>query len=203
MEMGFANKSNGQLFDFAMQLNKNSFALTHVDALRVNPPQLQPNQPIAQATLLLGTTGPVQRMTPLNNLQVAVKTNTGVLFFDCLVPHHVLFTADGEMERDDFLQNWRSISDAHERLTQIESIAVPEDRIEDVLRANNIFTIAKRSVDGRSLWYTSLKYTNGIYVMIEVTVLMGARNGTVAVRTKTADVVDGVTQAFRVILASQ
>ena len=41
--------------------------------------------------------GPVQRMNPLNNLQVAVKNNIDIFYFGCLVPLHVYFGDDGEM----------------------------------------------------------------------------------------------------------
>ena len=41
--------------------------------------------------------GPVQRMDPLSNLQVAIKNNIDVFYFGCVVPLHVYFVEDGEM----------------------------------------------------------------------------------------------------------
>ena len=36
-------------------------------------------------------------MTPLNNLQVAVKNNIDIFYFSCIVPVNVYFVEDGEM----------------------------------------------------------------------------------------------------------
>ena len=41
--------------------------------------------------------GPMQKMQPINNLQVAVKNNIDVFYFSCLIPAHVLFVEGGKM----------------------------------------------------------------------------------------------------------
>ena len=46
---------------------------------------------------LLFSAGPVQKMEPLNNLQVAIKNNIDVFYFSCLVPAHVFFVEGGKM----------------------------------------------------------------------------------------------------------
>lgn len=67
MEMVFTNKAMQAMSGFAIQLNKNSFGLVPAAPLQVAP--LQPAQSV-DVTLTMGTTGPIQRMEPLNNLQV-------------------------------------------------------------------------------------------------------------------------------------
>lgn len=67
MDMLFTNKAMQAMTGFAIQLNKNSFGLVPSAPLQVGA--LQPSQTI-EASLILNTTGPVQRMEPLNNLQV-------------------------------------------------------------------------------------------------------------------------------------
>lgn len=67
MDMIFTNKAMQAMSGFAIQLNKNSFGLVPSAPLQVGA--LQPAQSI-EASLILGTTGTVQRMEPLNNLQV-------------------------------------------------------------------------------------------------------------------------------------
>lgn len=67
MDMTFTNKAMQAMSSFAVQLNKNSFGLVPSAPLQVG--QLQPSQSI-DASLILGTTGQIQRMEPLNNLQV-------------------------------------------------------------------------------------------------------------------------------------
>lgn len=55
------------LSGFAVQLNKNSFGLVPAAPLQAAP--LQPSQTV-EVSLILAPTGTVQRMEPLNNLQV-------------------------------------------------------------------------------------------------------------------------------------
>ena len=48
----------------------------------------------------LGSNGPVQKMVPINYLQVAVKAdNLGVFYFACTVPMQALFAEDGSLDK--------------------------------------------------------------------------------------------------------
>lgn len=47
------------------------------------------------------------------------------------------------------------------------------------LQGNNIFTIAKRNVEGQDMLYQSLKLTNGIWVLAELRIQPGSLNFTV------------------------
>jgi len=42
------------------------------------------------------------------------------------------------------------------------------DTVSQKLRNNNVFTIAKRNVEGQDMLYQSLKLTNGIWVLAEL-----------------------------------
>ena len=42
------------------------------------------------------------------------------------------------------------------------------DTISQKLKNNNVFTIAKRNVEGQDMLYQSLKLTNGIWVLAEL-----------------------------------
>lgn len=70
MDMVFTNKAMQAMTGFAVQLNKNSFGLVPSAPIQVGA--LQPSQ-VIEASLILNATGPVQRMEPLNNLQVIYK----------------------------------------------------------------------------------------------------------------------------------
>jgi AP-1 complex subunit beta-1 len=67
LEMTLANRSMQPLSDFAIQFNKNSFGLAPAGPLTV--PVLQPNSTF-NASVPLSHTGPVQKMDPLDKLQV-------------------------------------------------------------------------------------------------------------------------------------
>ena len=54
---------------------------------------------------------------------------------------------------------------------------LPADTVQQRLEANNVFTIARRSVDvsgqSQELIYMSIKFVNNIWVLMEVKVLTG------------------------------
>jgi len=68
MEMTLTNRAMQAMTGFAVQFNKNSFGVIPAQPLQV-PSPLTPNQS-CDVSLLLNTSGPVQKMDPLNNLQV-------------------------------------------------------------------------------------------------------------------------------------
>ena len=67
MDMTFSNRAMQLMNGFGVQLNKNSFGL--IPAQPLNVPSIPANQSV-DVSLPLATTGPVQRMEPLTNLQV-------------------------------------------------------------------------------------------------------------------------------------
>jgi len=46
--------------------------------------------------------------------QVAIKNNIDVLYFACLIPLHVYFTEDGQMDKRIFLSTWKEIPTQNE-----------------------------------------------------------------------------------------
>ena len=50
------------------------------------------------------------------------------------------------------------------------------DTVSQKLKNNNVFTIAKRNVDGQDMLYQSLKLTNGIWVLAELKIQPGNSN---------------------------
>lgn len=107
MDMLFSNKAMQPMGGFAIQLNKNSFGLTPAAPLQIAGP-LNPGASI-ETSVILSTTGAVQRMDPLNDLQVAMKNNIGIFYFACLVPMNVYFTEDGQLDKRIFLSTWKDI----------------------------------------------------------------------------------------------
>uniref|UniRef100_A0A8C7GA01 AP complex subunit beta n=1 Tax=Oncorhynchus kisutch TaxID=8019 RepID=A0A8C7GA01_ONCKI len=118
MELVLTNKAMSVMTDFAIQFNRNSFGLAPAGPLQVLTP-LGPNQTI-EVSLPLSTVGPVMKMDPLNNLQVAVKNNIDVFYFSCQYPISMLFVEDGKMERQVFLATWKDIPNDNESQFQIQ-----------------------------------------------------------------------------------
>ena len=126
-EMNFTNKALQHMTDSAIQFNENSFGVIPSTPLAIHTP-LTPNQSI-DVSLPLNTLGPVMKMEPLNNWQVAVKNNTDVIYFSCLIPLNVLFAQDGKMELQVFLATWKDISIENKLQVQIKECHLNIDTV--------------------------------------------------------------------------
>ncbi|XP_050353640.1 AP-1 complex subunit beta-1 isoform X2 [Nymphalis io] len=199
MEMTFTNKAMQAMSGFAIQLNKNSFGVFPGGALAVGA--LAPGA-AADAPLALAAAGPVQRMDPLNNLQVAVKNNIDVFYFACLIPAHILFTEDGQLDKRVFLTTWKEIPAANEVQHTISNVLGTADSIAQKMTLNNIFTIAKRNVEGQDMLYQSLKLTNNIWVLLELKLQPGNPEATLSLKSRTVEVATCIFQAYEAIIKS-
>lgn len=198
MEMTLTNKAMSVMTDFAIQFNRNSFGLAPAGPLQVLTP-VSPNQSI-EVALPLNTVGPVMKMEPLNNLQVAVKNNIDVFYFSCQYPISMLFVEDGKMERQVFLATWKDIPNDNESQFQIKDCHLSSDAASSKLQGSNIFTIAKRTVDGQDMLYQSTKLTNGIWVLAELRVQAGNPTYTVSLKCRAPEVAQCVFQSYEAVL---
>ncbi|XP_035773982.1 AP-1 complex subunit beta-1-like isoform X2 [Anopheles albimanus] len=199
MDMTFTNKAMQAMTGFAIQLNKNSFGLVPSAPLQVAP--LQPSQS-TETSLALGTTGPVQRMEPLNNLQVAIKNNVDIFYFACLVHGNALFVEDGQLDKRVFLTTWKEIPAANEIQYNLHGIVGTADTVAAKMTANNIFTIAKRNVEGQDMLYQSLKLTNNIWVLLELKLSPGSSDATLSLKTRSVEVGAIIFAAYELIIRS-
>ncbi|XP_063589958.1 AP-1 complex subunit beta-1-like isoform X1 [Penaeus indicus] len=219
MDLTLCNKAMQPISGFAIQLNKNSFGVTPAAPLNVAAP-LAPNQSI-DVSLSLSTNGPVQRMDPLTNLQVAIKNSVDVFYFATVMPIHIFFTEDGAMDKRVFLSTWKDIPSQNEVQFNIENInlnadglsttaanlqaadtCLYEDGISNKLQNCNVFTIAKRNVEGQDMLYQSIKLTNGIWVLTELKVQPGNPTIVLSLKSRATEVAQGIFEAFDGILHS-
>ncbi|XP_050695182.1 AP-1 complex subunit beta-1-like [Eriocheir sinensis] len=198
MDMTIHNKAMQPITNFAIQLNKNSFGISPAAPLNV-PAPLAPNQSV-DASLTLSISGPVQRMDPLTNLQVAIKNSVDVFYFATVMPMHIFFTEDGAMEKRVFLSTWKDIPSQNEVQFNIDNINMNGDAISNKLQSSNIFTIAKRNVEGQDMLYQSIKLTNGIWVLTELKLQPGNTTVVLSLKSRATDVAQGIFEAFEGIL---
>ncbi|XP_018604589.2 AP-1 complex subunit beta-1 isoform X2 [Scleropages formosus] len=198
MELSLTNKAMSVMTDFAIQFNRNSFGLAPAGPLQVLTP-LSPNQ-TTEVSLPLSTVGPVMKMEPLNNLQVAVKNNIDVFYFSCLYPISILFVEDGKMERQVFLATWKDIPNENEAQFHIKDCHLNSDAASSKLQSSNIFTIAKRTVDNQDMLYQSIKLTNGIWVLAELRLQAGNSNYTLSLKCRAPEVSQCVLQCYETVL---
>ncbi|XP_039581755.1 AP-1 complex subunit beta-1 [Passer montanus] len=201
MDLVLTNKALQVMSDFAIQFNRNSFGLAPAAPLQVHAP-LAPNQSV-EISLPLNTVGSVMKMEPLNNLQVAVKNNIDVFYFSTLYPLHILFVEDGKMERQTFLATWKDIPNENETQFQIKDCSLNADAVSSKLQGSNIFTIAKRNVEGQDMLYQSLKLTNGIWVLAELRIQPSNPSFTdleLSLKCRAPEVSQYIYQAYETIL---
>ncbi|KAJ8263627.1 hypothetical protein COCON_G00160840 [Conger conger] len=198
MELSLTNKAMSVMTDFAIQFNRNSFGLAPAGPLQVLTP-LSPNQTI-EVSLPLSTVGPVMKMEPLTNLQVAVKNNIDVFYFSCFYPISILFVEDGKMERQVFLATWKDIPSENEAQFQINDCHLNADAASSKLQSSNMFTIAKRTAEGQDILYQSIKLSNGIWVLSELRLLPATPSYTLSLKCRAPEVSQYVFQCYEMVL---
>ncbi|XP_008593069.1 PREDICTED: AP-2 complex subunit beta-like, partial [Galeopterus variegatus] len=132
--------------------------------------------------------------------QVAVKNNIDVFYFSCLIPLNVLFVEDGKMERQVFLATWKDIPNENELQFQIKECHLNADTVSSKLQNNNVYTIAKRNVEGQDMLYQSLKLTNGIWILAELRIQPGNPNYTLSLKCRAPEVSQYIYQVYDSIL---
>jgi len=198
MELRLQNKALQPMSGFAVQLNKNSFGVCPATmALAVS--SLPPNGS-QEVSVELRTTGPIQRMEPLTNLQVALKNNVEIFYFAVTMGLHVFFCEDGAMDKRVFLATWKDIPAENEVQYDLANVSLSADAISAKLTPCNVFSIAKRTVEGQDMLYQSVKLTNGIWVLTELKVQPGNSSPVLSLKSRATDVAKGVFEAFDAIL---
>ncbi|CAA7394837.1 unnamed protein product [Spirodela intermedia] len=178
----FENSSLAALDGFMIQFNKNTFGLAAAGPLQV--PSLQPG---SSATTLLPMVlfqnvlpGP-----PSSLLQVAVKNNQQpVWYFNDKIPLQALLMEDGKMERQSFLETWKSLPDANEVAKELPSAVLQSvDGTVERLAAANVFFVAKRKNGNKDVLYLSAKVPPSVIFLVELTAAAGVPGVKCAVKT--------------------
>lgn len=198
MDLTLQNKAMQALSTFAVQLNKNSFGIVPA-SMSINVASIAPGM-TSEVSVQLNTNGPMQKMEPLTNLQVAIKNNVDIFYFAVVMGIHVFFCEDGAMDKRIFLSTWKDIPSQNEVQFNIENISMNADGISNALQKCNVFTIAKRNVEGQDMLYQSVKLSNGIWVLTELKVQPGNTTVVLSLKSRATDVAQSVFDAFDAIL---
>ena len=178
MEMDFTNRALQFMNDFNLQINHNSFGLMPSQSLNLMNP-LFPNQTIS-TQLILNTNGQIMKMNPLTNLQVAVKNNIDVFYFNCYVPIHIYFVNNNDIDKRIFVQTWQDIPESNEIKDQLQnSNNLSIDDIQNRLSMNNVHTVTRTTIEQNEMLYQTIKLTNGIIVLVELKLTPDSRTITV------------------------
>ncbi len=150
---------------FAMQMNKNAFALSPAGSLQVAEPLSPGASAATNVPLAVGSDADLTKGT---TLQIAIKFSAA----DAERPHVVYFAAkvgdaldallerDGALPKADFLSAWQSLPDSTEVVCDVPlstSLVTNVDAVLRVLHEHRIFLVAKRTSQGRKIVFLSAK----------------------------------------------
>jgi len=176
--------ANTPMSGFAVQLNKNSFGFApdSPNALGASmPPQLMPGQSHV-ASFTLQPSGTVQDMR--STIQIAVKNNIKVFYFQDQMHMKCILSPNGRMERNQFLEQWKGIPNDREVSHLFQGLSNEQPQhIQSVLEQANMFFVANRSADNKAYVYCSMCTFNGEWYLVEVATAVGTGQCKVSVRS--------------------
>ncbi len=148
MEISFDNQSQATLSQFAFKFNDNFIGF----AAPPGPVQVGPIAPGQSRTHTLTLVeGKIGNQQLPGLIQVAIKTELGVSYFNQPFPVAAAFDESGKLADQQFLQLWKQIPDTNEVAQALQSArgagAQTVDDIKNRLGAHNLFYIAARTVN--------------------------------------------------------
>lgn len=159
----FENQSSVPMSNFGMLLGNNAFGLAISQPLSI-PSSLEPHR--AVPVMMSMNSGKEADLTKGTTFKIAVKFTSGpnekVVSWECDVGDKMetMLLAEGPMSKGQFLSTWQSLPDSTETVAEVAmapAFATNFEATKEVLRKNKIYTVAKRTVDGRKVIYMSAK----------------------------------------------
>jgi AP-1 complex subunit beta-1 len=119
--------------------NNNSFALVPAQPTVAT---LLPQQK-ADTLLLLGTHPNMLNPNPPTSpvIQIALKNNIDVFYFQMNIPLHVLLGENGQLGKEEYLALWKGINEEH--FKDIPASSTNPDVVQKKMQSNNYFYIAR------------------------------------------------------------
>jgi len=163
LDLIFTNHTAEAVGPFMIKFNKNTFQITPAAPIGIQ--SLGPGQTEAYPLQCLFT--PPTEIQPTDLVQVALKTNLGVVYFAVSLPLFRLFLPEGRMEKEQYHKIWRTI--ATEQCADIPDINTDNiNLIRAKLEAYNIFFVASKSVSDEEFLYTSAQSIDGSVFLMEL-----------------------------------
>jgi len=174
-DMRFENTTNQPIGGFAMKFNHNTFSLAPAGPITVGT--LAPGQ-FGDCIVPLSRSG--RQSDKISNiLQVAVKTNYGVVYFQDQIPFAVFFTEDGRLTTHAFTSTWKSIPDDAEQVVDLPNVTSSNiETVKQKLELWNIFLISKYPLESQENYYFSAQMEHQGYTITFVAEFAVSTHGT-------------------------
>jgi len=185
MRLTVENQTMAPISDFAIQFNKNSFGLQPESPAglgQVLPPAVQPGSS-ATGVLPLLTNGQLSDSKGL--VQMAIKTNVKVHYFQDAADVLLFLTADGRLAQNVFLEQWKGNPQEHR--VEVQGVPPQSEVVETIcpkFEASSVFFIARRKLPEADMIYLSVKTFNGFVMLAEVGFKPGTGNASIVVKSQ-------------------
>jgi len=171
------------MHSFALQLNTNIVGLKLAAPLSLEG--VAPGQS-STTRVPLQMEVPAPSTTPSPFLQIALKNNVKIHYFQDLLPFRFIFATDGELEKGQFLSVWKELPDECESSQSIEKVRTKDTQgIQQFLKQNNVFLIALRQLPDKNVMYMSAKI-RGAPILVEITLPNDSAGCMIVTKTRTA-----------------
>jgi AP-1 complex subunit beta-1 len=162
------NKTQQPLQNFAVKFNKNFYQVLPAGPIKLQNP-IAPGSS-AETSFPVRYEGALDTACKVNALQVAVKTDFGVVYFKDNIEPYLLFSEDGVLQGAEFIRLFKEIGDDKEVKQDFKANPNNADAIRAKLVDYNVFFVAKRFVQGKGdMLYMSAKF-RGEFVLFEFTI---------------------------------
>jgi len=161
LHLQIENESGGVLDKFAIKFNSNYLGITNKA-----PITFDPIAPGARGrTVLPLTWGPTTDSKLVGVVQIALKIDKLVVYFQDSMPAYLLFDDEGKVEKREFPKMWSGIEQGTSDPISGSLYTTSED-VKNRLDNNRIFYIATRNVDRELSYYSAT--LRGVKVLVEV-----------------------------------
>eukprot|EP01006_Ploeotia_vitrea_P022841 TRINITY_DN55263_c0_g1_i1.p1 TRINITY_DN55263_c0_g1~~TRINITY_DN55263_c0_g1_i1.p1 ORF type:complete len:994 (+),score=123.10 TRINITY_DN55263_c0_g1_i1:36-3017(+) len=158
------NNSQSPLQGFQASFNKNAYGLAGPSELAVAIPLLPGKSSNTQVKMHVQ-----QERLNKEVIQIAVKNNTGVYYFQAEFPMDLSFTSAGKMtDKTEFVSQWRGMGDSNEHKFLLTDVRNPNvSAVTTLLASYNIFFIHNRQTnDNENLYFTCTSFNDRIFMEI-------------------------------------
>eukprot|EP00475_Leptophrys_vorax_P022917 TRINITY_DN3117_c0_g1_i1.p1 TRINITY_DN3117_c0_g1~~TRINITY_DN3117_c0_g1_i1.p1 ORF type:complete len:905 (-),score=341.08 TRINITY_DN3117_c0_g1_i1:61-2775(-) len=183
----FQNNTAETLNKFAVQFNTNYLGVSPQSAaVALNAP-IAPSGGTGIAYIPLDLNKPPSEEAKQGIVQVALKTQLGILYFASPLSAHVFFEDDGEIGKKQFLESWKGLPAENEFKISIDSPdsnGFDADNVVGKLNSINVFVVMKLEVKDRGTCIYGALKLKGETVLTELavngaTISLSARSGNV------------------------
>ncbi|SOV76923.1 AP-1 complex subunit beta, putative [Plasmodium reichenowi] len=189
LKISVTNQTQNEIVVSGVQINKNSFGLSspnNLDVQNIGFGETKEMLIYLIPNTLNSNTPPA---TPLF-LQVAIRTNLDIFYFNVPYDIFVVFVENFHMEKDIFKKKWQIIEEAKESiLMAVSPMVITSDMLIKRMKIFNISLIARRNVNNVELYYFACITTNNLVILSEVTIQPEKKNVKLCIRTDSSSVI--------------